>query len=339
MIYYFYGKERFLNQKKAQEYTEKYKNKYPASLGFYAFGAENFLPDEMESAVKTLSMFGENKLIVLQSVQDFLIENLDKISGLIKENDLINHKNIFLIFTAENPTGEDLSKKHELFKTLEDLTQSANLSQSSKQSTDLSPIKLRTFIEDEAGRLGLKLSPKIISLLLQSGMDVSTIANNLQTLSNFQAQINRPIDENDFADLIESHIVLDENAIFRSIDAIASGNAGQALDVFYALLQKDDEAIYSIWGMLGYFLRNLIIVRSLLDEGNKKEEIIKKSELKPFVVQKYMEFSKNLKMEQILKLHTLLTDLDVKIKTGQIDGRAALELFVSKVSSVIDERC
>ena len=37
MIYYFYGKERFLNQKKAQEYTEKYKNKYPASLGFYVY--------------------------------------------------------------------------------------------------------------------------------------------------------------------------------------------------------------------------------------------------------------------------------------------------------------
>ncbi|MEK7120198.1 MAG: hypothetical protein AAB824_01530, partial [Patescibacteria group bacterium] len=215
MIYYFYGKERFLNQKKAQEYTEKYKNKYPASLGFYAFGVENFLPDEMESAVKTLSMFGENKLIVLQSVQDFPGENLDKIHNLMKENDLINHKNIFLIFTAENQTGEDLSKKHDLFKTLEALTQSANLSQSSKQSTDLSPVKLRAFIEDEANRLGLKLNSKLISLLLQTGADISTIANNLQMLSDFQAQTNRPIEEKDFADLIENHIVLDENAIFR----------------------------------------------------------------------------------------------------------------------------
>jgi len=335
MIYYFYGKERFLNQKKAQEYTEKYKNKYPASLGFYAFGAENFLPDEMESAVKTLSMFGENKLIVLQSIQDFSSENMDKIASLVKENDLIGHKNTFLIFTAENLAGEDLLKRHDFFKILETLPQNSNLSQSSKQPTDLSPIKLRAFIEDEAGRLGLKLSSKMVPLLLQSGVDVSTIANNLQTLSDFQAQINRPIDENDFTDLIESHIVLDENAIFRSIDAIASGNAGQALDIFYALLQKDGEAIYSIWGMLGYFLRNLIIVRSLLDEGNKKEEIIKKSELKPFVVQKYIEFSKNLKIDQTLKLHTLLADLDIKIKTGQIDGVAALELFVSKVSSML----
>ena len=218
---------------------------------------------------------------------------------------------------------------------MEALPQSSNLSQSSKQSTDLSPVKLRMFIEDETSRLGLKLNSKLISLLLRPGMDISTVANNLQMLSDFQAQVNRPVDENDFTGLIESHIVLDENAIFRSIDAIASGNAGQALDVFYALLQKDDEAIYSIWGMLGYFLRNLIIVRSLLDEGSKKEEIIKKSELKPFIVQKYIEFSKNLKMDQILKLHTLLTDLDIKIKTGQIDGQVALELFASKVSSML----
>jgi DNA polymerase III delta subunit len=338
MIYYFYGKERFLNQKKAQEYTEKYKNKYPASLGFYSFGAENFLPDEMEGAVKTLSMFGENKLIILQSVQDFSSENLDKIASLVKENDLINHKNIFLIFTSENATEEDLSKKHDFFKILENLPQSSNLSQSSKQSTDLSPIKLRAFIEDEADKLGLKLNTKLVSLLLQSNADISTIANNLQILSNFQAQINRPIDEKDFADLIEDQIVLDENSIFRSIDAITSGKADQALDIFYALLQKDDKAIFNIWGMLGYFLRNLIIVRSLLDEGNKKENIIKKSGLKPFVVQKYMEFSKNLKMDQILKLHTLLTDLDIKIKTGQIDGVTALELFVSKVSSVLKKQ-
>ena len=338
MIYYFYGKERFLNQKKAQEYTEKYKNKYPASLGFYSFSVENFLSEEIENAVKTLSMFGENKLIILQGIQDFLGENLDKILGIIKENDLINHKNTFLIFTAENLTGEDFSKKHDLFKILEALPQSLNLSQSSKQATDLSPAKLHTFIEGEAGRLGLKLNPKLISLLLQSSADISTIANNLQILSNFQLQINRPIDEKDFTDLIESRIVLDENSIFRSIDAIASGNAGQALDIFYTLLQKDDEAIFNIWGMLGYFLRNLIIVRGLLDEGNKKEEIIKKSELKPFVVQKYIEFSKNLKMEQILKLHTLLADLDIKIKTGQIDGVAALELFVSKISFITGKK-
>ncbi|PIY79007.1 MAG: hypothetical protein COY81_04975, partial [Candidatus Pacebacteria bacterium CG_4_10_14_0_8_um_filter_43_12] len=317
------------------EYAEKYKNKYPASLGFYAFSAENFLPDEMESAVETLSMFGENKLIILQNIQDFSIENLDKIASLVKENDLINHKNIFLIFTAENLTGEDFSKKHDLFKTLEVLSQSSNLSQSSKQPTDLSPAKLRVFVENESNKIGLKLSPKITSSLLQSSSDISTIANNLQTLSDFQAQVNRPIDKNDFADLIENRIILDENAIFRSIDAIASGNAGQALDIFYALLQKDSEAIFNIWGMLGYFLRNLIIVRSLLDEGNEKEEIIKKSGLKPFVVQKYMEFSKNLKMDQILKSHTLLTDLDIKIKTGQIDGMVALELFVSKVSSIL----
>ena len=152
-------------------------------MGFYSFSVENFLSEEIENAVKTLSMFGENKLIILQGIQDFLGENLDKILGIIKENDLINHKNTFLIFTAENLTGEDFSKKHDLFKILEALPQSLNLSQSSKQATDLSPAKLHTFIEGEAGRLGLKLNPKLISLLLQSSADISTIANNLQILS------------------------------------------------------------------------------------------------------------------------------------------------------------
>src|SRR3989344_6963798 len=69
MLIFFYGSDSYRVKQARDEVVRRYKSKYPSGFNFFSFDISNVdSPDALEDAVKSLSFFGEHKLILLRNV-------------------------------------------------------------------------------------------------------------------------------------------------------------------------------------------------------------------------------------------------------------------------------
>ncbi len=83
--------------------------------------------------------------------------------------------------------------------------------------------------------------------------------------------------------------------------------------------------------MFVYQFRNLLKIKSLLEQNLSNQEIAVKAKMHPFVIQKSVEQCRRFEMEDLKKIYQKLFDADLAIKTGKINPRLALDLLVVSV--------
>src|SRR3989344_3900806 len=120
MIIFLYGSDSYRLKQARDEIVKRYKDKYPSGFNLFSFNASDisFL-DTLEEAVKSLSFFGEHKLILLRNI--FLKKSqADAVLEYIDKYDLGATKDVTLLVVEDN-LGKNLSVKHRgLFQLLLD---------------------------------------------------------------------------------------------------------------------------------------------------------------------------------------------------------------------------
>lgn len=338
MIYYFYGQDQFLNERRVRLYVEKYSEKYPRGAGLYVFDGINVSADQLENAIGTFSLFGENKLIVVRHLEEMAPPIQSTLAGLIQTHKLKDHAAIFLVCQARtNAKGNWTEQKEEpteLFSILDSLPASSDVKKSTKQCTDLAPLGRKKLIETEIVSRNIKLSPALLRYLLSWPGDLGTLFFNLDKLSAFSYAQKKEITESEFWNLVDVFSAVSENASFVILDALAAADAAKALGILQQLMRTDEGAEFSFWGTLAYFVRTLISIKSLQEEKATPAQI-KEAGIKPFVFQKYGPLVRRTAKESLLELHTLLADFDARLKIGEIESGLALEIFIVKAATLL----
>jgi len=89
-----------------------------------------------------------------------------------------------------------------------------------------------------------------------------------------------------------------------------------------------------IWTMIIYQFRNLMKIRSILEENKKNKSFQKlrqqfqKSGIHPFAIKKTLPIAKKFSIEELRKIYKELFEFDLKIKTGKIEPRLGIEMFI-----------
>ncbi len=118
--------------------------------------------------------------------------------------------------------------------------------------------------------------------------------------------------------------------IFNLIDSISSKNKRKAVSLLNEQIDGGVNEIYMLT-MFVYQFRNLLKVKSLLNEGVSSFEIASKTKMHPFVVQKSIEQCGKFEMNDLKKIYKKLSDADLAIKTGKMNSRLVLDLLVVSV--------
>ncbi len=117
---------------------------------------------------------------------------------------------------------------------------------------------------------------------------------------------------------------------FALIDAIGNRDIKKAV-VFLNQALNDGQEPYAVLGQIIYQFRILLRVKSLLEEAHSLDGIIKKTNLHPFVAQKTSRQARQFELGELKKTFSRLADLDIKLKTGQIDWSAGLFQFILEI--------
>lgn len=307
MIYFLYGEDSYRSKIKLEEIIEGYKKVHKSGLNLIYIDAKEKSFFDFYSNFKITSMFAEKKLIVLKSVfnnikfQEEFLEEVKKIEEL---------KDIVVIY--EN---EKIDQRNKLFKSLEKTSKC-------QEFNFLQPALLEKWARQEFEKNSVKINPDALAMLLNfAGNDLWHLFNEINKLSNYKK--NSLVKREDVELLVRPGV---ENDIFKTIDALASKNKKQALDLLHKHLDNGDNSLYLL-SMIAYQFRNLLIIKELMD--NKKS--LSACGLHPFVIRKTSYLCSQFSMPQLKKIYRKIFQIDSDIKTGKIESELALDLLVSEI--------
>ncbi len=323
MLYFLYGENALDSGEKVKAIKEKFLSQDTAGAGLSVFPAQNNVGGGYEgvvNAIGTPNLLAPKRLILINDLlsggKDEQQENI--LEFLKKEKYLIDDQDTVVVFWEKGK----VKKGNELFKWLLKNAKSQEFEKPVGAKLNQWILKKAKAIDEQA-----KISSNALDkLIFYAGGDLFPLSNEISKLINYAG--GKEVSE----EMVDLLVQADFDAnIFNTIDALGNRNKKDALKFLHQHLKKGEDPFY-IFSMFVYQFRNLLKIADLKENYQMNEqEIARETKLHPFVVRKGLSQARNFSLENIKKIYQKLSNLDVKIKTGKIDIKLALDKFIVEI--------
>jgi DNA polymerase-3 subunit delta len=307
MIYFLYGQDSFRSKQKLNEIIDGYKKIHKSGLNLIYIDAKEKDFTDFYSNFKVMGMFAEKKLVVIKNIfekvkfQEEFLEKIKDIDGL---------KDIVVIYEPGLP-----DQRLKFFKNLQKTVKN-------QEFKHLSPAALAKWVSSKFEERGVKINFDALNLLLNFvGNNLWQMFGEINKLANYRKT--GAITLQDVELLVKPNI---ENDIFKTIDALASKNKREALNLLHKHLDNGDNSLYLL-SMVAYQFRNLLTIKELQNSRRP----LATCGLHPFVVKKSSYLCNYFTYEQLKKIYQKIFQIDNDIKSGKIEPETALDLLVSQI--------
>lgn len=311
MILFLYGEDSFRSKQKLDAIKAKY---ISASLGdtnlsIADFNEKDFNITEISRMILALPFLASRRLVVIKNLIKNGHKNIQE--QITKLLDKIPLTTVVLFYETIKPL-----KTNSLFKKV-------NQPKHAEEFKPLEPYQLKKWIISEVEKQGGKIdSAAVEKLISYTGNDLWRLSNEIKKLMTYNLQLTA-----DDVDLLV-RAKIDTN-IFSFIDMVLAKHK-KSCGELEKLLANGENELY-IFSMLAYGFRNLLIIKDLQDKKLTYPEIQRESKINPYVLQKSIRFTNNFTYLELKKIYYNLLNWDLKIKSGRIESRLALNLFVLEI--------
>jgi DNA polymerase III delta subunit len=305
MIKVLVGPNRFALQKSLQKSKSEFAKKH-GDLAIESFDAEEVELDVIQEALKSISLFTPQKMVVVHSLSanKQATENIEKIINSTPEH---------TEFLVVEPKPDKRSTYYKALKNHTDL----------QEFSELDEHQLVDWLTSEAKSLGGDLSRADAQYFIKRvGARQGKLYHELLKLIDYNQRINR-----ETIDLLTEENP--ENTVFELLDAAFAGHLSRTLQL-YENLRKSDVQPPMIIGMLAWQMHLVALTAAAGDRSIG--QIAKESGAKPYALQKSQRLAKIMGAHQIKSILADLESLDLKLKTESIDADAALKNLFSKIA-------
>lgn len=258
----------------------------------------------------TVGMFNPYKFIVIDcsNYKDVDISLLE---------DYFNGYNVnsYLIFIYKGI----IDSRKKLFKLISD--------KGIVMKLDISNDYLNDFVNDYLKKNDYKMEGNSISYFLnRCGNNIDNIKNELDKLMLYKLD-DKIINNDDISLLIQES---SDDSVFELVSAFLKNDSKKAMKLYYEFI-NDGMDVSQIVAIIASQIRLLFQVKRLYNEGKSNDEIAKILEFRSVYRVKYLLNDAYLYSENdLVKYLSNLADIDKAIKTGTMDGKILLELFITK---------
>jgi DNA polymerase III subunit delta len=330
MIIFLFGEDVFRSSQKMLEIKNKFLSSDKSGSGLSVFdceepasSADKNIIKSIISALSTANLLAPKRLIISKNlISKSLTEEQEKILKFLKNKKGLSEDNDTVLVFWE---GEMPKKTNALYKFLESHKEEIKIQNFEK----LSGIKLEAWTLKTIKEINpeTKISKTALSRLIAfCSSDNSLLFNEIQKLISYADK--EMISEKDVDLLVKAN--LDSN-IFQMVDAIGANNKREALNLLHKHLEKGEDPFYLL-SMFFYQFRNMLKISDLTEKGIRSEyEISRITKLHPFVVKKTLAQIRNSTFIKLKNIYQRLGELDMKIKTGKIEIKLALDKFIAEL--------
>ena len=273
---------------------------------------ESLLENALED-LDTYSFLSDKKVIIIHNIdvlkQD---DNKRQIDHLLKYLDNPNTNNLLII---------DANKLNNTYKLTKELKK--------KCKYQLVEYDDKMFIKNELS--GYSIDSKTIDLLRDYCLgDFSKIANECAKLREYK-YIEKEITSKDIEDLVERKLGDSRDLTFAFTKSLAERNKKDALIKLRELLDYNIEPI-SLIGLLASQIRIIYQVKIFSNDHYSDKEIQEMLEEKTtYRIKKTRELIHYYTEKELLLMMQQLHDMDLKLKTSDVDGIGLIEMFILNI--------
>lgn len=316
MIVVIYGEESFLMEQKLQAIKkENACNEENMNLSIYR-GDEDSMETVYEDLI-TPPFFTDKKMIVLKNLYFLTTKKLKKDNNEITYFEKCLDHDSDKIFFVIYHVGKDFDERKKVVKRLRkeanffeiDKVNHYKLSDSTRQAVK----RREATIDDDALEL----------LLSRLGDSLNNVALEVEKLCLYSKHITYEIVDK----LVTKP--LDEN-VFALTNAILQKDRQKIFSVYKDLMILNEEPIKLIV-LIASQMRLIYQVKILDRKGYTDKEIGKFLGVNPYRLKYLRQEGKDFDLNELLKCLDALSKLDVEIKTGKIDKKIGLELFMIRI--------
>lgn len=306
MVYLLYGiKEYGINE----QISKIIKNTYNLNISKYDLNSDS-LKDVIDDC-ETISLFDEKKIVIVENV-DVFTSTGNKDSDLIEKYLMNINPSTILILVVHSEKIDKRKKITTLIKTKgkvmefnEDINPETLIKKMLKEyKIEYSDMK---FLIDRVGSNPLIIKNEINKLIIYKGDD-----NN--------------ITREDILNVVSKTIDAD---IFRLIDTIVKKNRDKAIEIYNDILKINEEPL-KIVIMLANQFRIMYQSKELFMKGYSEKDIASSLKIHPYRVKLALKNGRNYSSDTLIKYLYSLAQIDIGIKTGNLNKDLALEFFILK---------
>ncbi|OGI29601.1 MAG: DNA polymerase III subunit delta [Candidatus Moranbacteria bacterium RIFOXYA12_FULL_44_15] len=323
MIIFLYGDDSFRTHRKVIEIKQKYLQSDKSGSGLSSFDAseEKNILQKIREVFGMSNLFSSKRLLIVKNLISQASEEEQKSALEFLKKDIKKFEEdkdaVAVFWEKEMP-----KKNNALYKFLEKTGKKQNLEK-------LAGARLEAWIlkrMKELDPVSSILKAALEKLVAYAGNETMALDAEIQKLVNYSN--GDTISEKDVETLVR--VGVDAN-IFATVDALGENNKKEALKLLHNHLEKGDDPFY-LFSMFIYQFRNLLKIADFKERGMSNDyEISHVSKLHPFVVKKSLAQLRNFSFEKLKKIYATLLDIDVRVKTGKLDMKLALDKFVAEM--------
>ncbi|WP_017755850.1 DNA polymerase III subunit delta [Calidifontibacillus oryziterrae] len=267
---------------------------------------------------ETLPFIGEKRVVIIKE-PIFLTAQKDKnkIEHNLKklENYIINPSpDSVVIFVARYEKLDERKKIVKLIKTHGDVLFATSMDEKMLVTWIKSRVKNgQKQIKDEAAQLLLRIV----------GTKLMLLANEIDKMILYIGD-DELIDEEVIKVIVPR--TLEEN-IFALIDMIVTRRQAEAFTILNDLIEQKEEPIKILSLLSGQF-RLIYQVKELSKRGYGQSQAATFIKVHPFRVKRALEQGKQFSEQELVRIIADLAEADYKMKTGKMDKKLLLELFI-----------
>jgi DNA polymerase III subunit delta len=308
-IYLFHSTNDFLLNHTIEEKIKEF-NVDPFNIIKYDL-LENSSDDILED-LQTVSFFAEKKVIVIRNINE-----------LEKEDEFVI-KNWVTYFEKPNPDVILIIALQELLPETTLLGGALFKYAFIEKVKDMEKKDYPEFIKNMFKKYQYQITDDAVeSLLERTNLDFNLINQEAEKLMLF-AYETKEINEKAVILLVSRN--LEEN-IFELTNALLSKNQTKTIEIFYDLVARNEDPLRILNNIVGK-VRELMHTKLLLDKGYRQDQIAEHFHIKSGRAYYLVKNAQGVNFAQLENHIKKLSKLDYEIKSGKIDKKLGLELYL-----------
>lgn len=316
MIIFFYGEDVYRLREKLKALKDKFISASLGDTNLAILEGKTAEYNEISRQVLAMPFLSKTRLVI---IENFLKEGRKDVQEKVGELLSKVPDSTVLVFAEVNSPD----KRTSLYKKL-------SKEKMAQEFAPLEEVSVKKWIKKEAEKRGVNIESDAVNILSDYfGGDLFRQKNELEKLvASIQHRRNKTITSIDVKKLVRPEV---ESNIFVLSDYIGQKNFQMATKELDRLEKNGENEIY-IFTMIVRQFRNLLIIKDTLRKiGNiNSYQLAKEVGMNPYVAQKTMPSARNFEWLKLRQIYKTLLNFDLAIKTGKMEGKVALNLFLAK---------
>ncbi|MBE0688454.1 MAG: DNA polymerase III subunit delta, partial [Anaerolineaceae bacterium] len=325
-VYLFFGNDELAMHKMVQGLVDKVMDAAMGDMNITRF-QESPRVEDVRDAAYMIPMFGDRRLVLLTNALDWVkgSKNKDSISKLLEGLPSSTALVLQLNLEIERGNWKEFAPAHWLRKWIKDQPAGTVFQKEcSLPGIGQMPSLIMKEAKEKKGEFSPEAAQELTRAIGNDTLIASLEIDKLLTYVDYQ----RPVTAEDVR-LLTPEVA--PTSVFDMVDAIGERNISKAAQLLHRLLET--EMPIPLFVMIVRQFRLLILAREVIDQSGRKPQIEKALKVHPFVAEKLEKQASLFNMNQLKEIYHRLLTTDEYMKTGQMDPKIAMEMFVSEMST------